>query len=211
VIVFDIVKVLMKKVSYLRKRIKLLSIFLVMTLLLAACGTPEKESIPDATDWKLGDFSYTNQEGDTFGLKDVKGDITIASLIFTSCTTVCSPITANLAKLQRMSEEEGLDVHFLSFSVDPEVDTPEKLKEFGNQFEADYTKWNFLTGYSQEKIETFGPENFKTIVAKPKNGGEVVHGTSIYLIDQEGTIVKSYDGLDVPFEEILKHVKILQE
>jgi protein SCO1/2 len=141
----------------------------------------------------------------------MKGDITIASLIFTSCTTVCSPITANLAKLQRMSDEEGLDVHFLSFSVDPEVDTPEKLKEFGNQFEADFTKWNFLTGYSQEDIETFGPENFKTIVAKPKNGGEVVHGTSIYLIDQEGTIVKSYDGLDVPFEEILEHVKTLQE
>ncbi|MGD6831654.1 SCO family protein [Sutcliffiella halmapala] len=201
----------MKKVSCLRKRIKLLSIFLVMTLLLAACGTPGKEGIPDATDRELEDFSYTNQEGNTFGLKDMKGDITVASLIFTSCTTVCSPITANLAKLQRMSMEEGLDVHFLSFSVDPEVDTPEKLKEFGNQFEADYTKWNFLTGYSQEEIETFGPENFKTIVAKPKNGGEVVHGTSIYLIDQEGTIVKSYDGLDVPFEEILEHVKILQE
>jgi protein SCO1/2 len=201
----------MKKVSCLKKRIKVLSILLVLTLLLAACGTPEKEGIPDATDRKLGDFSYTNQEGNTFGLKDMKGDITIASLIFTSCTTVCSPITANLAKLQRMSDEEGLDVHFLSFSVDPEVDTPEKLKEFGNQFEADFTKWNFLTGYSQEDIETFGPENFKTIVAKPKNGGEVVHGTSIYLIDQEGTIVKSYDGLDVPFEEILEHVKTLQE
>lgn len=195
----------------MRKRIKLFSIFLVMTILLASCGTPGKEGIPDATDWELGDFSYTNQEGNTFGLKDMKGDITVASLIFTSCTTVCSPITANLAKLQRMSEEKGLNVHFLSFSVDPEVDTPEKLTEFGNKFEADYTKWNFLTGYSQEQIETFGPENFKTIVAKPKNGGEVVHGTSIYLIDQEGTIVKSYDGLDVPFEEILEHVKILQE
>ncbi|MCA1321119.1 SCO family protein [Bacillus tianshenii] len=189
---------------------KLLSIFLAMTLLLAACGTSEKEGIPDATDRPLGDFSYTNQDGNAFSLEDIKGDITIASLIFTSCTTVCSPITANLAKLQRMAEKEGLDVHFLSFSVDPEVDTPEKLKEFGNQFEADYSKWNFLTGYSQEEIETFGPENFKTIVAKPKNGGEVVHGTSIYLIDQEGTIVKSYDGLDVPFEEILEHVKILQ-
>lgn len=195
----------------MKKRMNVLSIFLVMTLLLAACGTSADEGIPDATAWKLGNFSYTNQDGEDFALNDMQGDITIASLIFTNCTTVCSPITANLAKLQRMSKEEGLDVHFLSYSVDPEVDSPEKLKEFGERFEADFTKWNFLTGYSQKEIEDFGPKNFKTIVAKPKNGGEVVHGTSIYLIDQEGVIVKSYNGLDVPFEEIVEHIKILEK
>ena len=130
-------------------------------------------------------------------------------MVFTNCTTVCPPMTANMARLQRMANEEQLDVKFLSFSVDPEVDSPEVLKEFGNNFEADYTSWDFLTGYTQKEIEKFGMDNFKTIVAKPKNGGEVVHGTSFYLIDQEGTIIKSYDGLDVPYEEILEHAEIL--
>nr|WP_078382734.1 SCO family protein [Sutcliffiella halmapala] len=180
-----------------------------MTLLLAACGASSGKDIPDKTNWQLEEFSFINQDGEPFGLEDVKGDITIASLIFTNCTTVCSPITANLAKLQRMSTGEGLNVHYLSFSVDPEVDSPEVLKEFGERFEADFTKWNFLTGYTQKEIEEYGPKNFKTIVAKPKNGGEVVHGTSIYLIDKDGVIIKSYDGLDVPFEEIIDHLKIL--
>nr|WP_245839969.1 SCO family protein [Sutcliffiella horikoshii] len=174
-------------------------------VILAACGG----NIPDTTDWKLANFKYINQDNEQVSLEDLKGEVTVANLVFTNCTTVCPPMTANMARLQRMADEEQLDVQFLSFSVDPEVDSPEVLKEFGDNFEADYTSWDFLTGYTQEEIEAFGMDNFKTIVAKPKNGGEVVHGTSFYLIDQEGTIIKSYDGLDVPYEEILEHVEIL--
>lgn len=174
---------------------------------LAACSGNAK--IPDTTDWELANFQYINQDNEQVSLENLKGEVTVANMVFTNCTTVCSPMTANMARLQRMANEEQLDVNFLSFSVDPEVDTPEVLKGFGNNFEADYTSWDFLTGYTQKEIEEFGMENFKTIVAKPKNGGEVVHGTSFYLIDQEGTIIKSYDGLDVPYEDILEHVEIL--
>lgn len=177
-------------------------------IILAACSG--NSDIPDKTDWVLGDFNYINQNNEEVGLDNLKGNITVANMVFTNCTTVCSPMTANMARLQRMANEENLDVQFLSFSVDPEVDTPEVLKEFGENFQADFSSWDFLTGYTQREIEEFGRENFKTIVAKPKNGGEVVHGTSFYLIDQEGTIIKSYDGLDVPYEEIVEHIEILQ-
>ncbi|MCM3617236.1 SCO family protein [Sutcliffiella horikoshii] len=177
--------------------------------ILAACSG--NSSIPDTTNWELGEFQYINQDGEQVGLEDLKGEVTVVNLIFTNCTTVCSPMTANMARLQRMAGEEELDARFLSFSVDPEVDSPEVLKEFGENFQADFTTWDFLTGYSQTEIEKFGPENFKTIVAKPKNGGEVVHGTSFYLINQDGIIIKSYNGLDVPYEEILEHIKILED
>jgi protein SCO1/2 len=187
---------------------KIVLIGLCAVILAACSGNSE---IPDTTNWELADFQFINQENEQVGLEDLKGEITVANLIFTNCTTVCSPMTANMARLQRMAEEEKLDVQFLSFSVDPEVDNPEVLKEFGGNFQADFTNWNFLTGYSQKEIEKFGQENFKTIVAKPKNGGEVVHGTSFYLIDQEGTIIKNYNGLDVPYEEILEHIEILQQ
>ncbi|KMJ59651.1 photosynthetic protein synthase I [Bacillus sp. LL01] len=191
----------------MRKNWRLLLIGLC-TIILASCSA--NSEIPDTTDWELANFQYINQENEEFGLEDMKGDITVANMVFTNCTTVCSPMTANMARLQRMVEEKKLDAHFLSFSVDPEVDSPEVLKEFGENFQADFSTWNFLTGYSQKEIEKFGPKNFKTIVAKPKNGGEVVHGTSIYLINQEGIIIKSYNGLDVPYEEVLEHIKILQ-
>lgn len=177
------------------------------SVILAACSGSE---IPDKTNWELANFQYINQQNEQVGLEDLKGEITVVNMIFTNCTTVCSPMTANMARLQKMAEEKKLDVQFLSFSVDPEVDSPEVLKEFGENFQADFSNWDFLTGYTQKEIEEFGRDNFKTIVAKPKNGGEVVHGTSFYLIDQEGIIIKSYNGLDVPYEEILEHIEILE-
>lgn len=184
--------------------------FLIVTLLLllTACGS---NKIPNATNWELADFEHINQDNEPFGLSDLKGNITVATLIFTNCTTVCSPMTANMAKLQVMAADQQLPVQFLSFSVDPERDDPETLKEFAERFDADFNNWNFITGYSQKYIEEFGQKNFKTWIVKPKNDphAEVIHGTSFYLIDQNGIIVKSYDGTDVPYEEILDHIQIL--
>lgn len=194
----------------MRNKSTFLGMLSVLLLILSSCGFGS-EKIPDQTNWKLEEFSAVNQDEKEYSLEDIKGNVTIASFIFTSCTTVCSPMTANMSKLQKKTEEEGLDVQYLSFSVDPEVDTPEVLKEFGSRFDINYSNWNFVTGYTQQEIEAFGQKNFKTIVAKPKGGGEVVHGTSFYLINQEGVIIKSYDGLDVPFEEVIEHVKIVNE
>ncbi|TRY26199.1 SCO family protein, partial [Geobacillus sp. LEMMJ02] len=73
-------------------------------------------------------------------------------------------------------------------------------------------KWHLLTGYTQQDIERFAQKNFKAVVKKPQEGDQVIHGTDFYLVDQNGTIVKYYSGLnDVPYEEILKHIDMLQE
>ena len=69
----------------------------------------------------------------------------------------------------------------------------------------------FLTGYSQDTIEDLAKESFKLLVQKPAEGDQVIHGTSFSLVDQTGTVVQQYSGVDdVPFEEIIKHIKILQ-
>lgn len=104
-------------------------LLLLSIVLLAACG----KTIPDAKNWPVDDFTFTDQNGQSFGLSDLKGKVWVADFIFTNCETVCPPMTANMAKLQDMVKEEGLDVEFVSFSVDPEVDTPEKLKEYAKK------------------------------------------------------------------------------
>ncbi|MBM7703198.1 SCO family protein [Metabacillus iocasae] len=183
-----------------------------MMILLLVALTACNSDIPDRLDWELDDFSYVNQEGDTVSKESLKGDIWVADFIFTNCETVCPPMTANMAKLQKMAEEEGLDVRFVSFSVDPEVDSPERLKEFASQFNTDLSKWDFLTGYKQDEIQEFALDNFKTIVQKPKDEDQVIHQTSFYLVDQEGKVVKDYSGVsDTPYEEIIEHIKTLQK
>jgi protein SCO1/2 len=184
-------------------------ICLAVILLLSACG---QSGIKDALNWELADFTYTNQENKEFGLKDLEGKVWVADFIFTNCEDVCMPMTANMKKLQQLAEEEGIEnIEFVSFSVDPKVDTPEVLKDYGSQYSADFSNWHFLTGYEQEEIEKYAMDNFKTIVKKPQTGDQVIHGTDFYLVDQEGNVMKYYTGLaEIPLDEIIRDIKALQ-
>lgn len=177
-----------------------------LILFLTACGY----EIENPHNWEVQKFSYINQDGEEIALEDLKGKVWLASFIFTNCDTVCPPMTANMSKIQGLLNEEGIEnVEIVSFSVDPEVDSPEVLKEYAGKFDADFTNWHFLTGYSQEEIENFSRENFKTLVQKIKGEPQVGHGTSFYVVDKEGIIKQSYSGVDVPFEQIIKDIKSL--
>ena len=102
-------------------------------------------------------------------------------------------------------------MQLISFSVDPEIDKPDVLKEYGQKFDADFTNWHFLTGYSQDEIESFSQESFKVTVQKPDGNDQVIHSVSFALVDQEGKVVQSYSGLDdIPMDDIIKHIKMLQ-
>lgn len=190
---------------------KLMLLITILSLLFTtACGGGKK-GLADPLNWEVMDFQYTNQDNKPFGLSDLKGKVWVADFIFTSCTTVCPPMTANMAKLQKQAKEAGLDVQFVSFSVDPEVDIPEKLKQYGEYFKADFSNWNFLTGYEQEEIALLADKSFKTVVEDDPNSNQVMHGTRFYLVDQNGRIVRSYYGNeDVPFDQIIQDIIALQ-
>ena len=182
----------------------------IALLILTACNSSE---IPNAKNWEIQDFSFVDQEDRSFAKQDLQGKVWIANFMFTSCEDVCLPMTYNMSKLQRMLKEEGIqDVDFVSFSVDPEVDSPKVLKTFGDQFNVDYSNWHFLTGYKQTEIEQLAMKSFKTIVLKPENEDQVTHGTDFYLVDQNGKIIQYYTGLKgIPFNDIIQHIKILQK
>lgn len=175
----------------------------------AACGN---SGLKDEVNYPIEDFTFTNQDGEQLSKKDLKGKVWVADFVFTNCADVCPPMTANMAKLQDMIKEEKLEnVEIVSFSVDPTVDKPEVLKEYGQKFNVDFSNWSFLTGYSQEEIEKFALESFKALVKKPEEGDQVIHGTDFYLIDQEGVMRKYYTGLkEVPFDQIVEDIKTLQ-
>lgn len=76
----------------------------------------------------------------------LKGKVVLINFMFTTCTGVCPPMTANLAKVQNyLGEHVGKDVVIISISVDPTVDTPERLKKYAEGFHA-RPGWYFLTG-----------------------------------------------------------------
>ena len=185
-----------------------LPFLLLFSLLLSGCG----QGIKDPLNWEIDEFTFKKQDGKDIGLEELKGKVWFADFIFTSCETVCPPMTANMTKLYQQLQEEGIeDITFVSFSVDPEVDKPDKIKEFMSRYELSSANWHFLTGYSQEKIEKFALNNFKTIVKKPENNNQVIHGTQFFLVDQNGMIVKDYSAVsNVPYDQIVKDIKSLR-
>ncbi len=179
----------------------------MIVIFLSACGS---EGIDDPLNYPVQKFTMTDQNNKEFALENVNGKVWIANFIFTSCETICPPMTANMKRLQDKFTADGLDVEIVSFSVDPEVDTPSKLKGFIEKFQGEQSKWHLLTGYHQEFINEFAKESFHTIVDKPKNNTQVIHGTSFYLVDQDGIVQKSYSGVsDVPYDEVIADVKTL--
>lgn len=76
----------------------------------------------------------------------VKGQTVVINFIFTTCTTICPPLGATFARVQKeLGDKVGRDVRFISISVDPATDTPERLKAWGAKFHAG-DGWTFVTG-----------------------------------------------------------------
>ncbi|MGG0658125.1 SCO family protein [Rummeliibacillus pycnus] len=196
----------------MKKRLIMTSLFLVFAVLLTACGGSSK--FKAETDWEVQDFNYVNQNGDKVSRDSLKGKPWLAMFIFTNCATVCPPMTKNMTDIQKSFEKKGLkDYKIVGFSVDPKTDTPEKLKKYLAQYPVpDDSKWDFLTGYSQDDISELALKSFKTLVKDDPNTNQVIHGSSFFLVNQDGVVVKNYSGFkDVPFDTIAVDMETLIE
>lgn len=94
------------------------------------------------------DVVLVNQDGEKmrFYSDVLKGKTVVISAFFTTCTSVCPPMNRNLEKVQEaLGDRIGKDVFIVSISVDPETDTPERLKAYAQKFHAK-PGWIFLTG-----------------------------------------------------------------
>jgi cytochrome oxidase Cu insertion factor (SCO1/SenC/PrrC family) len=100
----------------------------------------------------IPDVEVLDQDGNALHFySDLIKDKTVAiNFIFTNCTTICPPLAATFARVQKeMGDKVGKDVHLISISVDPLTDTPERLKAWGAKFKAG-PGWSFITGEKQE-------------------------------------------------------------
>ena len=122
-----------------------------------AANTPPNSAI-DTADRERNDLSQfsssripnarvQNQDGKAIDFLDdlVKGRTVAINFIFTTCTTICPPLTATFRRIQTDMEKRGLKVQLISISVDPLTDTPERLHEFASKFRAG-PGWEFVTG-----------------------------------------------------------------
>jgi protein SCO1/2 len=143
-------------------------------------------------------FSLTNRDGRKVGLADFAGAPWVADFIFTRCPASCPIMTARMARLNR-ELPRNLGVRLVSFTVDPDHDTPQVLQEYAESFSAP-ERWLFLTG-GKEELFRLSKEGFKLgVEINPQPSSDsiepILHSTRFVLVDGEGRIRGYYDGFD---------------
>src|SRR4051812_12153766 len=154
--------------------------------LAAAALSPPASSAPKfAPLYPAPTFKLLDQTGGNFGSDDLHGRVWIADFIFTHCAGPCPLMTAKMADVQKALTSP--DVKLVSFSVDPDRDTPPVLKEYAQRFGADDARWKFLTGSKQQMTEV--AQGMK-VAAKDDPDGGVTHSTLFLLVDRNGDVVR---------------------
>jgi protein SCO1/2 len=176
---------------------------LLLLLGLVACGGqgPSLGSYGE-----LPAFALKDQRGVEVRAADLKGRVLVVDFIFTSCPDICPLLTQQLAGIRRELQPQAA-LAFVSFSVDPEHDTPERLKQFAAQHRADHPDWYFLTGPLElvRKVVTSGFKQAMqaepVVPGKPRN---VLHGTHFVLVDRTGQIRGFYRNDSEGTEQLQK-------
>jgi protein SCO1/2 len=141
------------------------------------------------------EFSLIERTGKKISLKELRGGIWIADFIYTSCTDTCPLQTAEMAKLQNeLLNEPGLKL--VSFSVDPEKDTPPVLTRYANQFNADRERWLFLTGEKKQVTELVQNGFHLSATSASNEPDLILHSPRLVLVDRQGEIRGYYDSRD---------------
>jgi protein SCO1/2 len=136
-------------------------------------------------------FQLVNQNGQSFGSAQLAGKIWIADFVYTTCPGPCPMISSRMSELQKPLEKT--DVHLVSFSVDPEKDTPRVLQGYAEKLQADPARWDFLTG-PKSVIYKLSHDGFKLAVSDgSEEQGIPVHSTRMVLVDRRGEIRGYYD------------------
>lgn len=163
-----------------------------MDLQLLALNSKKEGEISDMSIYNLPS-KWTNQNNEDIQLKSLKGDVLVMVMIYTSCQTACPRLVADMRSIEEQIPADKKDmVTFVFVSIDPETDTPQRLKEFAQENQMDSEKWVFLRGSETDTRE------FSAVLAvnyKKISPMDFSHSNIISVFDQEGELAYQQEGL----------------
>ena len=142
----------------------------------------------------------------------LKGKVWLASFFFTACPGPCLRMNGRLQEIQsELNRDKRSDVRIVSFSIAPEMDTPEVLRKYAERFHASPQHWSFLTG-NRDTIYNLAHQVFTFAVKKvddPADPDAYVHSTRVALVDRDGVVRGSFDTTNpdgTPNEEVVQQL-----
>ena len=148
--------------------------------------------------------TWTTQDGEDIELQELRGKVLVMVMIYTSCKAACPRLVADMRNIEKQVPAEDLDkVQFIMVSIDPENDTPEKLKEFSKENVMEDDHWMFLRGTPEDTREFAAvlAVNYKKITPV-----DFSHSNIISVFDTRGVMVHQQEGLGVDNEETIEAI-----
>ena len=136
------------------------------------------------------DFALTDQTGQRFAGKSMRGKVWVANFMFTNCMGPCPRMASRLHQIQQETAALA-GVEIVSFTIDPANDTPVVLAAYAKQHAASPERWHFLTG-PQSALHQLSRNVFKL----GDVDGTLTHSTRFVLVDRAMEIRRSYDSFD---------------
>jgi protein SCO1/2 len=219
-----------KRRKILRRHVLVVVMIVLGVLIAASCGGNQPAPAPEASELPVmreaPDFELTDQDETRITLAELSGKVVLMNFIYTSCPSACQLQNFDLKSVWgSLDEASRRELVIVSISFDPEVDTPQVLKEYAQSWGFDIPGWYFLTGSLEEVakvLEEYGV--FYELVPAGEHthpDGEVefhgrgfIHMNQAILIDQDGMIRSQYLGMQIggqvlPRETMLEDVRAL--
>lgn len=175
--------------------------------------TDKKEEVKEVNPEKaLSDLSiynlpetWTTQNGNDIELKSLRGKVLVMVMIYTSCKAACPRLVADMRNIEKKIPAELKEkVQFILVSIDPEVDTPERLKAFAKENQMDNEQWLFLRSNDEQTRE------FSAVLAvnyKKISPIDFSHSNIISVFNTEGELAFQQEGLEVNNEKTVSKIK----
>lgn len=164
----------------------------------------ESKALPELSIFNLPS-SWTTQNGKDIELKDLRGEVLVVVMIYTSCKAACPRLVADVRNIeQAVPDAKNKNVKYVFVSIDPKTDTPERLKAFAKDNEMDSDQWLFLRGSEDDTRE------FAAVLAvsyKEISPIDFSHSSIISVFDKDGVLVNQKEGLGTDDSETIKAIE----
>ena len=189
---------------------KLILGFMLLSVVLQSCNSnknvkkeTESKTISELSIYNLPS-KWTNQNSENIEMKDLKGKVLVMVMIYTSCKSACPRLVADMRNIEsRLPENIKKNVQLVLISIDPKVDTPERLKAFSIENKMDGLQWEFLRSTEENTRE------FAAVLAvnyKKVSPLEFSHSNIISVFNANGELVFQQEGLGVNSDETIKKI-----
>ncbi len=164
------------------------------------------ENLPEFSIYHLPS-TWTTQHGEDLELRELHGKLLVMVMIYTSCDFSCPQLVKDMKAIEAsMSKKQLKDTQLIMVSIDPETDTPERLKEFALENDMEEDHWLLLRGTPTATQEFAAVLSVKYTRISPI---DFAHSNIISVFDKEGVLVYQREGLgrDAKIHEVLeKHI-----